>query len=121
MFSSVCVSRSETVVERMLCNWMSICLYQFLRVTLIFFFTYSVSHIPFLRFVFMSLSLRSVSLSCFFSASPLCSSVIIDSKKLSFLLKADLKPVFCARCVFCFDQFGIFAVYSDSSCRYAVH
>lgn len=26
-------SRSETVVERMLCNWMSICLYQFLKVT----------------------------------------------------------------------------------------
>ncbi|KAI3371138.1 hypothetical protein L3Q82_023765 [Scortum barcoo] len=25
--------RSETVVERMLCNWMSICLYQFLKVT----------------------------------------------------------------------------------------
>ncbi|XP_042337109.1 plexin-B2-like, partial [Plectropomus leopardus] len=25
--------RSETVVERMLCNWMSICLYQFLRDT----------------------------------------------------------------------------------------
>lgn len=32
---SVCLSctRSETVVERMLCNWMSICLYQFLKVS----------------------------------------------------------------------------------------
>lgn len=28
----VCASRSETVVERMLSNWMSICLYQYLKV-----------------------------------------------------------------------------------------
>lgn len=27
-----CISRSETVVERMLSNWMSICLYQYLKV-----------------------------------------------------------------------------------------
>lgn len=32
-FCGLC--RSETVVDRMLYNWMSICLYQFLRVTVV--------------------------------------------------------------------------------------
>lgn len=29
----LCTLRSETVVERMLSNWMSICLYQYLKVS----------------------------------------------------------------------------------------
>lgn len=68
----VCVSRSETVVERMLCNWMSICLYQFLRVTHI------LSLVPCCFFI--SVSLRCVS-------SFFVSSVIINFLSVSPLSK----------------------------------
>lgn len=113
----VCVSRSETVVERMLCNWMSICLYQFLRVTQILSLTlccFSLSSDLFLLpFLFNLLLLCFF----FFSLSSPAPSRIIDSKKLPSVFSLLLFSVPVRLLFLCFRLWN---VDSDSSSWHVV-